>query len=134
MKIAIYSQKTVKEVKHEFTHTFPFLKLEFFRKKNTSGHGSPVWEEVNASSQLIDVSGVLREGEIELKPTDTVKQVEQKFENEYGLPVHIYRRHYGEWAETKVSDDLTLREQNTIGRVISEPVKNILGEKYFDWE
>lgn len=136
MKITLCSQKTISEVKQEFTKTFPFLKIEFFKKKHHPGQGSPIWEEVEPSHQLIDVSGVLKEGAIELEPTDTVKAVEQKFQYQYGLPVQIFRRQNGLWMETTVTDDLTLREQNTLGRATSIPLKSKtkIGERYIDWE
>jgi len=136
MKIALNSQKTISEVKQEFTKTFPFLKIEFFKKKHGSGQGSPVWEEIEPTHQLIDISGVLKEGAIDLEPADTVKDVEQRFQSQYGLPVQIFRRQNGLWMETTVTDDLTLREQNTLGRATSIPSKrkNIIGERYIDWQ
>ena len=136
MKITLYSQKTIGEVKQEFTKTFPFLKIEFFKRKHNPGQGSPILEEIEPTHQLIDVSGVLKEGAIELDPTDTVKDVEQRFQSQYGLPVQIFRRQNGLWMETTVTDDLTLREQNTLGRATSIPSKrkNIIGERYIDWQ
>jgi hypothetical protein len=132
MKIILRSERTIKDVKEEFTRVYPFLKIEFFTKKQNPGENSQQTEEIDPSTELIEVSGVLREGAIDINPTDTVKEVEYKFEHQYGLPAHIYRKQNGVWLETTVTDDLTLQEQNTWGREASKPLK-VKMEGHYVW-
>ena len=63
------------------------------------------------------------QGNIEINPGDTVKEVVQKIERQYGLPVSICRKQKGVWTDTSITDDLTLHEQNTWGRETSKPLK-----------
>jgi hypothetical protein len=131
MKILLHSNRTVEEVKEEFSTIFPYLRIGFFTKKQESE--GAINEEVDPSTQLIEVSGVLKEGDIEINPTDTIKVVEQKFEKQYGLPVHIFRKQKDVWMNTNITDDLTLQEQNTWGRETSKPLK-IKIDGSFNWD
>lgn len=121
MKILLYSNRTVEEIKNEFGNIYPYLKIAFLTKKQDAETDTD--EEADSSTPLIEVSGVLREGEIDINSTDTIKEVEQKFEKKYGLPVHIFRKQKGVWMDTGITDDLTLQEQNTWGRESSKPLK-----------
>ena len=121
MKILLQSNKTVEEIKEEFANAYPFLRIAFFTKRQeTEG---AITEEVDTSTGLIEVSGILKEGNIDINPTDTIKEVEQKFEKQYGLPVHIFRKQKDVWMDTAITDDLTLQEQNMWGRETSKPLK-----------
>ena len=131
MKILLHSNRTVAEVREEFNNSYPYLKIVFVSSKE-SVHGLPIIDEVDPAARLIDVSRVLKEGDIEIKPTDTIKQVEQRFEKQYSLPVHIFRKQKGVWMDTSVTDDLTLHEQNTWGREASKPLKIKMDEP-FNW-
>jgi hypothetical protein len=127
MKILLQSNRTVEEVRHEFSSAYPFLKISFFTKPE-----GPDSKEVDPSTELNEVSGVLKEGDISINSTDTVKEVEQKFEKQYGLPVHIFRKQKDVWMDTSITDDLTLQEQNTWGREASKPLK-IKMDGQFHW-
>jgi hypothetical protein len=121
MKILLFSNRTVEEIKEEFSAAYPYLKISFYTKKQEAE--GTLAEEVDPSTELIEVSGVLKEGDIEINPTDTIKEVERKFEKQYGLPVHIFRKQNGAWMNTTITDDLTLQEQNLWGREASKPLK-----------
>jgi hypothetical protein len=131
MKILLHSNRTVEEIKEEFSTIFPFLRIAFSTKKQESE--GVINEEVDPSTQLIEVSGVLKEGDIDINPTDTIKEVEQKFEKQYGLPVHIFRKQKDVWMDTNITDDLTLQEQNTWGRETSKPLKIKIDDS-FNWD
>jgi len=128
MKILLHFNRTVEEVKEEFNNSFPYLKIVFINKKQDGG--SSQIEEVDPDRCLIEVSGILKEGDIDIKSTDTIKEVEQRFEKQYGLPVHIFRKQKGIWMDTNVTDDLTLHEQNTWGREASKPLKIKMDDRY----
>ncbi len=131
MQIILRSERTIKEVKEEFNKAYPFLTIEFFKNPNPD-ESRQQSEEFDPSTELIDVSGVLKEGEINIEPTDTVKEVEYKFLHHFGLPVQIFRKQNGSWLKTTVTDDLTLQEQNIWGREASKPLK-IKVEGHYVW-
>lgn len=130
MKMILRSERTIKEVKEEFNKAYPFLQIEFFKDSESDENRQP--EEFDPSTELIDVSGVLKEGTIDIEPTNTVKEIEYKFLHLYGLPVRIFRKQNGSWLKTTVTDDLTLQEQNIWGREASKPLK-IKVEGHYVW-
>ncbi|HEY6954945.1 MAG TPA: hypothetical protein VI385_06845, partial [Flavisolibacter sp.] len=109
----------------------PYLQLVFLSKKEDA-KGVVATEEIEPGARLIEVSGILKEGDIEIRSTETVKEVERRFEKQYGLPVRILRKQKGVWLDTIVTDDLTLHEQNTWGREASKPLKIKLDDR-FNW-
>jgi hypothetical protein len=131
MKIQLYYNRKVEEIREEFNSSFPYLKIVFVNRKENTNVVSVI-EEVEPTARLIDVTGVLKEGEIDIRPTDSIKEVEQRFEKQYGLSVQIFRKQNGVWMDTDVTDDLTLHEQNTWGREASKPLK-IKMDDPFNW-
>ncbi|HWI92355.1 MAG TPA: hypothetical protein VNT20_13835 [Flavisolibacter sp.] len=130
MIILLQSNRTVEQMKEDFSNAFPYLKISFFTKKQESE--GALTEEVDPSAQLIEVSSVLKDGDTVVNSTDTIKEAEQKFEKQYGLPVHIFRKQNGVWMDTTITDDLTLQEQNTWGREASKPLKTKI-DGHFNW-
>lgn len=131
MKILLQSNRKVGDIREEFNNSFPYLQLVFLSKKEDA-KGVVVTEEIEPGARLIEVSGILKEGDIEIRSTETVKEVERRFEKQYGLPVRILRKQKGVWLDTIVTDDLTLHEQNTWGREASKPLKIKLDDR-FNW-
>lgn len=126
MEIVLTYQEKVKDIKKQFNCVFPYLKLEFFIEPHVVGEGSPFLKMVPPSTLLGEITGILREGEIVLKPDDTVKDVEQAFQRSFGLPVQVFRKQNEVWLETTSTDYLTLAEQNEMGRRASEvPVRQV---------
>lgn len=119
MKNIVLSDKTVAEVKEEFTNIYPFLKIEFYYKAISLPEGATTVEKVLPVTGPVAYTG----NHAEIKPSDTVKEVETKFNNCFGLPAQIFRKQNGVWLETTITDDLTLQEQNTWGREASKPLK-----------
>jgi hypothetical protein len=64
-------------------------------------------------------------GYINIDPTDTVAEVEKRFQNKYGLPVQIFRRADDVWVETVQTDNLTLLKQNSMGTLAPKMNFNI---------
>lgn len=130
MKILLQPNRTVEQMKEDFTNAFPYLKISFFTKKQESE--GALTEEIDPATQLIEVSSILNENEMVINSTDTIKEAERKFEKQYGLPVHIFRKQNGVWLDTTITDDLTLQEQNTWGREASKPLKTKI-DGHFNW-
>lgn len=130
MEIVLTYQETVKDIKKQFNCVFPYLKLEFFCEPHVTGQGSPFSKMVPPSTLLGEISGILREGEISIRPDQPVKEVEQTFQRRFGLPVQVFRRQKDVWLETTSTDYLTLEEQNEMGRRASEVTARQVEEQY----
>ena len=116
MKLYLSAEAKVKEIKSEFEERFPYLKLEFFKKKHGLLESSPRKDMVPSNLTLIEAADAMKEGEIEITRKQTVAEVEQLFQNKFNLPVQIFRKARFSWIETTRTDELTLAKQNSMGR------------------
>jgi hypothetical protein len=130
MELVLSYQETVKDVKKQFNNAFPYLKLEFFTRPHAVGEGSTLLKMVPQSTLLGEITGILSEGEIAVEPSNTVKEVEQAFQQYFGLPVQVFRRQKDVWLETTSTDYMTLAEQNEMGLRASEPAARVIAETF----
>jgi hypothetical protein len=115
MDLRLFAHTAVKDVKKQFNANFPFLKIEFFRFGHKKNEGSGFEQIVHDKTLLSDITGVIREGAFSVDPTMTVAEFEQKMQNEYGLPVQVFRKSGDLWLETVQTDKLSLGHQNEMG-------------------
>ena len=118
MKLFLSPDLKVNKVKREFEREFPYLKIEFARKKNELLPESPVAEIISPARKLINVSGIMREGEIIIKSTQTVNEIVQLFQSKFFLPVQIFRKTMCGWVETTDTGDFSLAKNNRIAREV----------------
>jgi hypothetical protein len=116
MKLLLTADKKIRELKKDFEHSFPYLKLEFFKKSHGFREASSRMDLVPDNVTLIQVAGIMKAGEVEIKPWQSVAEVEQLFQSRFYLPVQIFRKTKFSWIETTKTDHLTLEKQNRMGR------------------
>ena len=116
MKLYISAEAKIKEIANIFQERFPYLKLVFFKSKHGLLEGSSRKDIIPSNSTLIEAAGAMKEGELEIKPQQTVAEVEQAFQKKFNLPVQIFRKARFSWIETTMTDQLTLARQNSMGR------------------
>src|ERR1044072_1998464 len=104
MKISLAASTRIIDVKKAFNTRFPYLKLEFFNKKHLPGKISPAKQKLPENALLIDVTGVMREGEIEITATNKAQDIEQQLQKRFNLPVQVFRRTRNGWMETTRTD------------------------------
>lgn len=119
MQLYLSATTKVGDVKEAFQLAFPFLKLEFFKKKHKPSEGTPLSDKTTDETLLVDVLGVMREGVIEIDASQSVNEIEQLFQRKFNLPVQVFRRMGNLWIETTETDKLSLERQNEIGREAS---------------
>ena len=115
MELKLYAHTTVREVKKQFSNYFPYLKLDFFMEGHKKGEGSGLKQKVHDGLHLLEVTGILKEGTYSFEPSATVAALEQSLQNEYGLPVQVFRRSGDLWIETVQTDNISLEQQNAMG-------------------
>lgn len=115
MKLYLSSNVKIKDIQKKFKNSFPYLKLEFF-KKHAFAKGNPNNNIVSANSTLIDVTGVTIDGEIQIKGRQTVAELEELFQSRFNLPVQIFRKIRYSWIDITKTDHLQLQKHNIMGR------------------
>ena len=116
MKIHIDKNTTTAQIKEKFSKTYPFLKLEFYKKAHAVGQASPKSDLIEEELPINEIRKPNSEGDFVFTPENTVNDVEQGFEKNYGIHVQVLRKSRGLWLETTATDDWTLKEQNETGK------------------
>lgn len=119
MKIAINDHRKIFAIQEEFNIVFPYLKLEFFSKPNST-EGASVKKFIKHSKTLGECRTVHNKGQITITPNMSVTDMEQRFMDIYGLGVEVFRKSGKAWLETTVTDGWTLEEQNKQGEALSK--------------
>ena len=113
MKLKIGKGETIKNIQQSFNNIYPFLKIEFVRKKALQK------EKLDVNECIImpfDEPTV----DIDINSDQTVKSLETEFKTKANMDIKVYRRFCNVWIETTLTDDWTLEQQNTEGRLLSE--------------
>ena len=125
MELLLSNETPIRRINREFQKYFPYLKIEFFRHKHKAGETSE-WETgFSEYSVLEEIGGPIKTGVIKIDPADTIADIEKRFQNDFGLPVQVYRKTGDLWIETTHTDHLTLEKQNKIGESACRPRYNI---------
>jgi hypothetical protein len=122
MFIDIDDNRTLREVQLEFHNHFPYLKLEFFGHSHGIMEPSCPADAIDCTCRISDVRKRHIPGRIEITPNQKTGVVEQHFKKRFDLNVQVYRLYGKVWVQTSGSDEMTLQEQNDLGRQDSEAI------------
>jgi len=118
MEIAITDQKYIKELQEEFQQKYPFLKIEFFR--NVAKNGSSLKSQLISGKMTV---GMIRhmhpEGSLDINGHRSVEEVENDFQNKFGLSAQVFRKFGSMWIETTLTHHWSLLRQNHEGQQMS---------------
>lgn len=112
----INDSKTISEIQEEFIEKFPFLRLEFYKKSHQPHEASPKDEKIDSYFKIGEIRTGVRTGDLSINGHLKVSTLEEKFAEEYGLNVQVFRRSGDVWLQTTATDEWTLTEQNERGK------------------
>ena len=112
----IDQNKSITEIKQEFSGIFPFLKIEFLKKSHNTFGGNSNMEIIGVKDHV----NIKESGEIFINESMTVNELEQRFKSQFDLNIQVFRKHGKTWIETTVTDNWTLYKQNEQGKILSE--------------
>ena len=111
MDIIISDHKTLVDIKNEFNARFPHLKIEFYEKKHSGGHGSEERYLYDSRLKIGVVKKKEHSGHLKISGSMKTKALEQSFEDLYGLYVQVFRLSGQLWLQSTATDDWSLSEQ-----------------------
>lgn len=122
MKILINDHRKLYAIQEEFHTLFPYLKLEFFSKSNTSQGCSSSKNIKHSSKSIAECRTIHTTGELEIIPGMTVTDLEQQFGDRYGIHCQVLRKSGNVWLKTSITDGWTLEEQNNQGESLDKEI------------
>jgi hypothetical protein len=120
MHIEIRDNKTIDEIRTDFSVHYPFLKIEFYDETHRPHEKSLPVHLIKHNKTIGEIRKKHRLSTIEIYPWQKTRVVEQNFRKHFGLNVQIFRMQGNGWVQIVGSDELTLEEQNEISRKDSE--------------
>jgi hypothetical protein len=108
--LQIETGKQIKQIQTAFNTRYPYLKIEMIKQQGSKAEamkGNEVIAKVPATT-------------ISMGNQQTVARLEQEFLEKAGLKVIVYRRFCNVWIETTLTNDWTLEQQNSEGKLLSE--------------
>lgn len=111
------TDKSIKasEIKKVFNNQFPFLKIEFFKKKHKNLQGSLKKELIVDDFNIFNIQNA-----IVFKDDMLVSELENLFEEKFKLSVQVFRKSGKSWLETTFTDGWSLKKQNQEGLDLSK--------------
>jgi len=106
----------VSEIKKKFSEQFPFLKIEFFKKKHKATQGS-LKKDIITDDFVI--SSAQKDNAIMYNENMLVSELEKQFDEKLKLSAQIFRKSGKTWLETTYTDSWTLKKQNEEGLELS---------------
>ena len=108
--LQIETGKQIKQIQTAFNTRYPYLKIELIKQQG----GKP--EAMKGNDVIVKVPATT----ISIGSQQTVTRLEQEFLEKAGLKVKVYRKFCNVWIETTLTNDWTLEQQNSEGRLLSE--------------
>jgi len=115
MKIIISKDRFIDDIKKEFNNAFPYLKIDF-KPDNLPTTTNGVRKNMPIGQlKLGDILKDSPEGVLSISENNSIKQIAQKFAENFGLKTNFYRKSGNLWLEIKMTGDWTLKQQNESG-------------------
>ena len=119
ISLVINANKKLSLIQKEFNLLFPFLKLEFFRTKHGIKGSNPKKDLLKQDFTLKEFRKKNATGSILITEDMVVSNLEELFEEQFGVSAQVFRKSGRSWLETSMTDDWTLKRQNDQGRELS---------------
>lgn len=119
MILTINDNQKLSDVKDEFNALFPYLKLEFFKHKHDVNKSNAKSDMLSSDLTFKKARRKHAEGAIVVKENMSVADLEQLFQDIFGISAQVFRKSGRSWIETSVTDDWSLQRQNEEGKELS---------------
>ncbi|MBS1633253.1 MAG: hypothetical protein JST10_11850 [Bacteroidetes bacterium] len=116
MILKMHSSQTITDIRNQFSANYPFLNIEFYTESHELGETTSCRHLISHETLIGEILGRRGPDYFEIPAWQKTGIIEQEFQNLYGLNAQIHRLMGDKWIQTAGTDDLTLEEQNEIGR------------------
>lgn len=114
---------SIKSIQNAFNEAFPYLKIEFF--VNDADGKERRFEPVAPSGSLRYFLKGKEQLDFSISSSITVLELEQFFNDNFGLAIQVCRKAGSVWVETLLTSHWSLEQQNEEGKQFSEPGGNL---------
>ncbi len=106
MYLGIEKETRIMDLQKEFNHSYPFLKLEFFRHPVSQNKILQKAEKINPAEPVRMLTRFYEAGSINIDPKRTVAQLVGDLWEIFGLSALVFRKSGNLWIETSLDRQL----------------------------
>ena len=125
MYLGIEKETRILDLQKEFSNSYPYLKLEFFKNPVSQNKILQKAEKINPIESIKRLTRLYEPRSISIDPKRTVAQLVNDFFEIFGLSVLVFRKSGNLWIETSLTDSWTLDKQNKIGESFSSSTESL---------
>jgi hypothetical protein len=116
MEIYISEEDILRNIQNKFHEVYHYLKLECYLCPHERGEGTANSKKIPGGTPIEEIRLIHSFGWLDIGEHRTVAEVERDFYRDMGLAVQIFRRSRTGWLQTTRTDELSLGEQNLMGK------------------
>jgi hypothetical protein len=117
MTIEINKGSCIKDIQKAFCKEYPYLKIDFFDIPHNWGETTRKAHRYSPGFTIAAIESKKYAPTIfQFHPWMKTGDIEEKMKEQFGLFTQVYRRNGYAWIETAGTDELSLDEQNEIGK------------------
>ena len=132
MLLHIVPNRPISEIQREFNNMFPFLKLEFFKKRSGQGADFSASQLLSYTQKIAAAQTSITDGHIEINGEMKVEELERILKEDFSLLAQVFRKSGILWLETTMTDGWSLQQQNYHGKELSTTQKTIKEPQDYD--
>jgi hypothetical protein len=122
MKIYLSATMKIRDLNRKFRRMFPYLKIELVRYYHEDRFYSDFYPE---STSLIEAAGVMKEGEINVEPGQTVTDLVEKLYRNHYVVIHLFSKTVNDWIDATNTDCLSLQQLNEMGALAYQSARGM---------
>lgn len=119
--IKIDEYMVLAELQEAFAHKYPFLKIDFFEADKATG--ATKLKELNPITRISSLPILTTDVVINVSSNRTVAEVTGEFLKKLGVGIQVSRKSGKVWNEITVTENWTLKTQNTAAEFVSSLMK-----------
>lgn len=132
MKLIVKEGMYIRDIQKAFNDEYPYLKVEFFKRKHGLNQLSPKKERLDPFTILPLSNGHAKRWSLDAGKEITVGEFEKECWEKTGMAVQVFRKSHNLWIETSLTDNWTLQKQNELAASIAHPDDRTLDQKMDD--
>jgi hypothetical protein len=123
MEIHFNPETTIEEVQHQFTLSFPHLKLGFFKDLNQDQILTADELIKNEKVRFSELTEKSASGSFHFDSAKTILEFEKSVLDEFGLQLQVFRKSGSTWLVTTNTDSKTFAEQEAMALEMNRPIE-----------
>jgi hypothetical protein len=116
MLLKIHDNLLIEDIQEHFSKCFPNLKIEVYSSPHHWKKGSLEKDIISPGTPIGEIRKSHSSGVLEIKSSDRVGDVENKFKKIFDLNVQIFRKEDDCWIQTTSTDLYTLEQEAELSR------------------